>query len=91
MNHVDEPIRPEFPTERFDAIASPFKHFIDTGGVVLLVAPSLRWSLPIPAWALRGLLVNPGGLRFGDLVWEHSLRHWINDGLVTLFFNSQRP
>jgi Na+:H+ antiporter, NhaA family len=91
MSHVDEPMRPEFPTERFDAIASPFQRFIHTeaaGGVVLLVAAITALIIANSAFGpgFEAFWSTPVGLRVGDVVWEHSLRHWINDGLVTLFF-----
>lgn len=28
----------------------------------------------------------PAGVRFGEVVVSRSLKHWINDGLMTLFF-----
>jgi NhaA family Na+:H+ antiporter len=91
MSHVDEPMRPEFPPERFDAIASPFQRFIHTeaaGGVVLLVAAITALIIANSAFGpgFEAFWSTPVGLRVGDVVWEHSLRHWINDGLVTLFF-----
>lgn len=36
--------------------------------------------------ALEAIWGTPVGIRIGDAVWEYPLRHWINDGLVTLFF-----
>jgi NhaA family Na+:H+ antiporter len=91
MSHVDEPSRPEFPAERFDAFASPFQRFIHTeaaGGVVLLVAAVAALLIANSRFGpgFEAFWSTPVGLSFGDLQWQHSLRHWINDGLVTLFF-----
>jgi NhaA family Na+:H+ antiporter len=84
-------LRPRFPTEPIDRFVTPFQRFIHTeaaGGAVLLMAA-------VAALVIANSALGPGfeafwsmrvGLRFGDIVWERSLRHWINDGLVTLFF-----
>jgi NhaA family Na+:H+ antiporter len=90
-NPRDEYVRPQFPEEPIDRLVSPFKAFIHTeaaGGAVLFaaaVAALVIANSPLgPGY--ESLWATPIGLRFGDIVWEHSLRHWINDGLVTLFF-----
>lgn len=90
MAENDSP-SPAFPRERIDAIATPFQRFIHTeasGGVVLLLAAigSLIVANSALGATFDSLWSMKFGLRMGDLVWEHSLRHWINDGLVTLFF-----
>lgn len=91
MSDTHDPSRPEFPEEPIDAIATPFQRFIHTevsGGVVLLLATAAALAIansPLAA-PVEAFWNRPFGLRFGDIVWEHSLRHWINDGLVTLFF-----
>jgi NhaA family Na+:H+ antiporter len=36
--------------------------------------------------AFEAFWKTPVGISFGGIQWENSLRHWINDGLVTLFF-----
>ncbi len=85
------PSTPRFPSERIDAIASPLQRFIHTeaaGGVVLLLAAVIALVI---ANSPLGPVVEafwkiPVGFRIGDFGIEHSLRHWINDGLVTLFF-----
>jgi NhaA family Na+:H+ antiporter len=84
-------VRPQFPEEPIDRLVSPFKTFIHTeaaGGAVLLVAAVAALVIansPLGP-GFESFWATPIGLRFGDIVWEHSLRHWINDGLVTLFF-----
>jgi len=88
---ADDRSSPGFPQERIDAIATPFQRFIHTeasGGVVLLLAAvgSLIVANSALGAAFDSLWSMKVGLRIGDVVWEHALRHWINDGLVTLFF-----
>jgi NhaA family Na+:H+ antiporter len=91
MSQTGGPLRPEFPAEPIDAFATPFKRFIHTeaaGGVVLLVAAVTALVIANSAFGsgFEAFWSTPVGLSFGEIVWEHSLRHWINDGLVTLFF-----
>jgi len=91
MSHVGGPPRPEFPAEPIDAFATPLKSFLHTeaaGGAVLLVAAVSALVIANSAFgpAFEAFWKTPVGLRFGGIQWEHSLRHWINDGLVTLFF-----
>ncbi|MGD9502758.1 MAG: Na+/H+ antiporter NhaA [Methyloceanibacter sp.] len=84
-------MRPRFPTEPIDRFVTPFHRFIHTeaaGGAVLLAAAIVALIAANSAYgpAFESFWSTPIGLRFGDIVWERSLRHWINDGLVTLFF-----
>jgi NhaA family Na+:H+ antiporter len=49
--------------------------------VTALILSNSAWSTPFLAfWEI------PIGLHFGSLDFTRSLRHWINDGLMTLFF-----
>jgi Na+:H+ antiporter, NhaA family len=84
-------LRPQFPKEPIDRFVTPFQRFIHTeaaGGAVLLVAAVAAFVIANSAFgpSFESFWNTPVGLQFGDLAWEHSLRHWINDGLVTLFF-----
>jgi Na+:H+ antiporter, NhaA family len=87
----DDKSGPAFPQEPIDAIATPFQRFLHTeasGGVVLLLAAIGALIVANSAFgaSVESLWSMKVGLRVGDFAWEHSLRHWINDGLVTLFF-----
>ena len=87
----DQQLRPQFPEEPINKYLTPFQRFIHTeaaGGGVLLVAAVAAFVIANSALgpSFESFWATPVGLRFGDFVWEHSLRHWINDGLVTLFF-----
>ena len=91
MNDPEATSGPEFPQERIDAIATPFQRFIHTetagGGVLLLAAISaLLVANSALGPAFDSLWATSAGLRIGGAVWDFPLRHWINDGLVTLFF-----
>lgn len=84
-------MRPQFPKEPIDKLVTPFQRFIHTeamGGAVLLAAAAAALVLANSRFGpgFESFWTTPVGLRFGDIVWEHSLRHWINDGLMTLFF-----
>lgn len=82
---------PKLPEAPIDSISAPLQTFIQTevmSGVVLLVAA-------IAALLVANSSLGPGfesqwttpiGLRVGNILWEHPLRYWINDGLITLFF-----
>src|SRR5690606_10331115 len=58
-----------------------------TGGLLLL-AVLIALLLANSPWSALFLafLEKPIGLHFGALDFSRSLRHWINDGLMTLFF-----
>jgi hypothetical protein len=59
-------------------------------GVVLAVPACAALILPSSPWSHRFLTFRetPLGLRFGTVAFSRSLQHWINDGLMTIFFSS---
>lgn len=86
-----ESSRMDLPREIADRFTKPFARFLKieavAGGLLLLavllalVLANSRWSTPfLSFWE------TPLGLRFGSLEFSRSLRHWINDGLMTFFF-----
>ena len=91
MTKTNPPPKPRLPDEPIDAVAEPFRKFIHTetaGGIVLLLAAALALVLANTPFgpAYEAFWGTPVGMRFGGFDWDHPLRHWINDGLMTLFF-----
>lgn len=87
--HRTTPTR--LPKAFMDRVTPPFARFLRieaAGGAVLLLFTLAALALSNSPWAepfLRFWEV-PVGLRIGDLTFDRSFRHWINDGLMTLFF-----
>jgi NhaA family Na+:H+ antiporter len=79
------------PPEMADRFTRPFARFLkieSATGVVLLTATVIALTLANSPWAgeVAALWERPIGLSFGDAVFSRSVRDWINDGLMTLFF-----
>ncbi len=79
------------PREIVDRLTNPLARFlrIETlGGLVLLAAALAALVLSNSPWAelVSGFWQSSVGLRFGPIEFSRSLREWINDGLMTLFF-----
>jgi NhaA family Na+:H+ antiporter len=79
------------PPEIVDRFTKPFARFLKikaTSGGMLLLATFAALILSNSAWSTPFLAFweTPIGLHFGSLDFARSLRHWINDGLMTLFF-----
>ena len=80
------------PWERaFQRIATPFEHFLHaqtTTGIILLAMTLL--ALIVANSPLRDAYLHfihtPITLSIGSLVVKNSLHHWINDGLMAIFF-----
>ena len=68
--------------------ALAFFHHEAAGGLLLVVAAlvALLASNSPLAWLYDGFLHTPVGMRVGDLALDKSLLHWINDGLMAIFF-----
>ncbi len=86
--HLPDPSCPEEPIDR---LLAPFQRFLrveTAAGIVLLLATSAALILansPLSAGFLA-FWDTPVGLSIGGLRLEHSLQHWINEGLMALFF-----
>jgi len=87
----NEGARPEVPREPIDRLVDPlvrFMHVESAGGVVLAVCAALALFLANSGWAdaYVGIWKIQVGFQLGDFAIVHSLKHWINDGLMVLFF-----
>jgi Na+:H+ antiporter, NhaA family len=68
--------------------ALAFLHHEAAGGLVLVVAALLALlasNSPLE-WLYDGFLNTPVSVRVGPLALDKSLLHWINDGLMAIFF-----
>ena len=79
------------PSEMADRFTRPFARFLKieaAAGILLLFAVLAALILANSAWSASFLAFweKPVGLHFGALDYSRSLRYWINDGLMTLFF-----
>lgn len=75
------------PAPKFKRAAAFFEHEA-SGGLVLMAAAlaSLIVSNSPLEWLYDHLLDTPVGIRVGALALDKSLLHWINDGLMAVFF-----
>jgi NhaA family Na+:H+ antiporter len=83
--------RVRLPEEIVNRLTSPFARFLRfeaAAGAVLLLFTVGALVLSNSPWAHRFLDAweTPVGLQFGTVQFVRSLREWINDGLMTLFF-----
>jgi len=81
----------DLPREIADYVTKPFAQFVKieaAAGALLLLAVLLALILANTSWSQPFLAFweTPIGLHFGALDFSRSLRHWINDGLMTFFF-----
>jgi NhaA family Na+:H+ antiporter len=79
------------PSEIADQLTRPFARFLkveSAAGVILLVATTAAIILSNSglSGAASGFWETELGFHFGSADFSRSLRHWINDGLMTLFF-----
>ena len=79
------------PKEFADRFTKPFSRFVrieSAAAVILLVFTLGALTLSNSPWSrdFLALWETPLGLRLGSFEFSRSLQHWINDGLMTLFF-----
>jgi NhaA family Na+:H+ antiporter len=77
--------------EAFDKVVTPFEDFIHketTSGLLLIVCALLALIFANSALhhTYEHILHMPVVFRLGDWELEFTLHHWINDGLMWLFF-----
>jgi Na+:H+ antiporter, NhaA family len=80
------------PLEKiYTRLLSPIEHFIHaqtSGGIVLMVSVAVAMTLANSALhnEYEHFIHIPIGLSVGGFELSHSLGHWINDGLMAIFF-----
>jgi NhaA family Na+:H+ antiporter len=80
-----------FPKEPIDEVIDPLKRFMHieaSSGIVLIVVTITALVLANSPLSERFLAFwkAPVGFRIGSFQMFHSLQHWINDGLMAVFF-----
>ncbi|WP_299938315.1 Na+/H+ antiporter NhaA [uncultured Nitratireductor sp.] len=81
----------DLPHAIADRVTKPFARFLKieaAAGGLLLLSMLIALLLANSPWSAQFLALweTPIGLHFGSLDFSRSLQHWINDGLMTLFF-----
>jgi NhaA family Na+:H+ antiporter len=79
---------PEAPVDR---LVRPFVRFLEieaASGFVLLACTAVALALTNSPWAeaFKEIWKTPICITIGDFTLTESLAHWINDGLMTIFF-----
>jgi len=87
----NHPFKSELPIEPLDRYVDPFKRFLhveSAGGVVLLISTVAALVLANSSFSTGYLAFWQKKLTIGFGSWQmsHSLHHWINDGLMAVFF-----
>jgi NhaA family Na+:H+ antiporter len=79
---------PREPIARLTEPIERFMHVESASGVVLLVATVTALALANSGFseAFLGFWKTPLGFEIGSFQMRHSLAHWINDGLMAIFF-----
>jgi NhaA family Na+:H+ antiporter len=79
---------PREPIARFTEPLERFMHVESASGIVLLAATATALLLANSGFAdgFLSLWETPVGFEFGAFQMRHSLSHWINDGLMAIFF-----
>jgi NhaA family Na+:H+ antiporter len=79
------------PSEAIDRLVAPLQRFLHVeaaGGVVLLAASAAALALANSPWAdaFLGVWKTPVTFAFGAFEMSHSLKHWVSDGAMSIFF-----
>lgn len=79
------------PKEPVDRVTRPLMRFLRieaAAGAALLFFTIFTLALSNSPWSapFLGIWETPAGIRLGSFEFSRSLKHWINDGLMTLFF-----
>jgi Na+:H+ antiporter, NhaA family len=79
---------PKEPVDRLLGPVQRFLHIQAASGILLLVATIAALVAANTSWAdgFLGFFETKAGVRAGGFVLEHTLKHWINDALMAIFF-----
>ncbi len=79
---------PDAPIRKVIDPITRFMHVEAASGVVLLACAVIAFALANSPWheAFLGFWKHEVGFRLGGFAMHHSLKHWINDGLMAVFF-----
>ncbi|MEO6097390.1 MAG: Na+/H+ antiporter NhaA [Fibrobacteria bacterium] len=74
-----------------ETVAGSFRKFLQlesSSGILLLAALGIALAWANSPWSeiYFQILESPMGIRVGNFAYTESFHHWINDGLMTLFF-----
>lgn len=90
-SHSAVMIHHHLPSQYIDRFTKPFNRFVSmqaAGGVALLLAAIV--AILVENSRFADLLISiweiPAGFSFGSWAYTHSLKSWVNDGLMTFFF-----
>ena len=83
-----DPQLPSAPIDRLTEPVSRFLHVQSASGIVLLLLTVLALALANSPWSAEFLAFwkTPVGFSVGDFQMLYTLKHWINDGLMAIFF-----
>ena len=90
-SNSDNPL-PDLPEQRVSRFTKPISRFLHVeaaSGIVLLIATAtalLLANLSATSEAFLDFWAQDVGITFGEFKIYHSLKHWINDGLMAIFF-----
>ncbi|REK22145.1 MAG: Na+/H+ antiporter NhaA [Planctomycetota bacterium] len=86
--HQEPVLLPREPIHRFIQPLNSFLHVEAASGVVLLLCAVAALAAANSGFSEQFLAFwkTPVGFAAGDFHFEHSLKHWINDGLMAIFF-----
>lgn len=79
---------PKEPVDRITKLFARFLRIEAAAGAVLLFCTVCAIGVANSAWSAAYLAFweTPAGFHVGGIDFSRSLKHWINDGLMTLFF-----
>lgn len=89
-NKMDDK-RNQLPSQAAANLTRPFMRFLRieaVAGVTLLLSTIVALGLANTGWSVEfgALWEVPVGFKVGGFEYSRSLKHWINDGLMTIFF-----